>query len=110
MTSAAPGDFREAVREAERRDLFDLPGLVEYRFLRGIKGARTGGFTTVWTYQHRAAWRVLWGPVDDPVTKEAYPDTWLVWEDELLAPILAEDPDEIEYTSYEVLERHVDSV
>ena len=108
MTSAAPGDFREAVREAERRDLFDLPGLVEYRFLRGIKGARTGGFTAVWTYESREAWQEIWGPVDDPVSKEEYPDRWVVWEDELLAPILTEDPDEIEYTSYETLETKAD--
>ncbi|MDR5673667.1 hypothetical protein RH858_11000 [Halalkaliarchaeum sp. AArc-GB] len=101
--SATADDFREAVRDAERRDVFDLPGLVEYRFLQGIKGTRTGRFTAVWTYESRAAWRDLWGPVDDPVSKEAYPDQWLVWEDELLAPILAGDPDEIEYTSYELL-------
>ena len=101
--SATEEDFREAVREAERRELFDLPGLVEYQFLYGIKGARSGGFTAVWTYESREAWQELWGPVDDPVSKEEYPDRWVVWEDDLLAPILADDPDEIEYTSHEVI-------
>lgn len=102
--SATDREFREAVREAERRDLFDLPGLVEYRFLRGIKGARRDEVTALWTYESRAAWEALWGPVDDPVPKEDYPASWRTWEDELLAPILADDPDEIEYTSYETIE------
>jgi hypothetical protein len=32
--------FEHAVRDAERRGLFDLPGLIEHHFLRGLKGAR----------------------------------------------------------------------
>lgn len=102
--SATEEDFRKAVQEAKRRDLFDLPGLVKYQFLRGIKGARKDRFTAVWTYESREAWRELWGPIEDPQSREAYPDGWIVWEDELLAPILIENPDEIEYTSYGVIE------
>jgi len=101
--SATSEQFREAVREAERRDLFALPGLESYQFLRGIKGARTDGFTALWTYESRDAWEALWGPVDDPISKDEYPETWRVWEDELLEPVLAGDPDDIEYTSYEVV-------
>ena len=37
--SASDQDFCEALREAERQDLFDLPGLVDYHFLYGIKRA-----------------------------------------------------------------------
>lgn len=34
-----PSEFREAVEEAVSRDLFaDIPGLVDYRIGRGIKG------------------------------------------------------------------------
>jgi hypothetical protein len=38
--------FEQAVRDAERRGLFALAGLVEHHFLKGIKGARrdTYGF------------------------------------------------------------------
>jgi hypothetical protein len=101
--SATESVFEEAVREAQRRELFALPGLVEYRFLRGIKGTREGGHTALWTYESRQAWRELWGPVGDPVPKDEYPAEWVTWEDELLAPLLRGDPDEIEFTSYEVI-------
>ena len=102
--SATPEEFREAVRKAERRECFDLPGLVEYRFLRGVKGVRRDAFAAIWTYESREAWEALWGPVDDPVPKTDYPASWKVWEDDLLAAVLAGDPDEIEYTSYEAIE------
>lgn len=102
--SATDRAFRDAVREAERRDLFDLPGLVEYRFLCGIKGVRKGGYAAVWTYESREAWEDLWGPIEDPISKDEYPESWTVWEDELLASVLDGDPDEIEYTSYETFE------
>lgn len=100
--AATDEEFREAVREAERRGLFDLPGLSEHRFLRGIKGRRRGGYTALWTYESREAWRALWGSVEDPVPKAEYPERWHVWEDELLAPLLAGDPDDVSYTTYEV--------
>lgn len=102
--SAQPSDFRDAVEAAVRRELFaSIPGLTDYRFVRGIKGDRTGKFAAVWTYESREAWTDVWGPVDEPVPKAEYPDEWLVWEDELLEPILADDPDDVEYTSYEVV-------
>lgn len=102
--SAAPSDFREAVSEAVDRGLFDeVPGLIEYRIGRGIRGARTGEFAAVWVYESEAAWTEVWGPVGDPVAKTEYPDPWLTWEEELLTPVLADDPDAIEYTSYELV-------
>jgi hypothetical protein len=72
--STTQAAFRDAVREAERRGLSDLPGLVEYRFVRGLRGMRTDEFSAVWTYESREAWERLWGSVDDPVDKEEYPD------------------------------------
>lgn len=99
---ATPDAFEAAVEEAQSRGLFALPGLVEYEFLRGIKGARADRYTAIWRYESRDAWADLWGPADDPVPKSGYPETWRVWEDELLAPLLAEDPDETSFTSYEV--------
>lgn len=102
--STTDREFRDAVREAERRELFDLPGLVEYRFLRGIRGDRDGEFAALWRYGSREAWRDLWGPVGDPVETHEYPETWRIWEEELLAPLVRGNPDEIEFTAYEVLD------
>ncbi len=104
--TATPSEFYDAVAEAVDRGLFEqISGLVDYQILRGVKGKRADEFAAVWMYESRKAWRDVWGPVDDPVPKTDYPEEWLVWEDELLEPILAEDPDEIEYTSYEVITR-----
>ena len=38
------------VHEAEHRACFNPPGLVDYRFLRGVKGARRDTFAAIWTY------------------------------------------------------------
>jgi len=102
--SADESDFRAAVAEAERRNLFErVPGLIEYRIGQGIKGDRAGRFAAIWIYESKTVWEDVWGSVDDPNPKSEYPDAWLVWEDDLLAPILAENPDRIEYTSYELV-------
>lgn len=102
--SADPSDFLDAVEEAVNRGLFEnIPGLVEYRIGHGIRGNRAGKFAAVWIYESREAWADVWGPAGDPVTKTEYPDDWLTWENELLNPLLAEDPDTIEYTSYELI-------
>lgn len=96
-----PADFEKALREARRQRLFDLPGLREHRFLRGMKGARTGAYTAIWIYDSRAAWEALWGPLDAPRGPAQYPPNWKIWENELLAPLLAQHPDTIRFTSYE---------
>lgn len=96
-------EFRQAVREAEERGLFDLDGLAGYRFLRGVKGARQGKFTALWCWESRDAWKALWGPVGDPKPPVEYPERWKEWE-KLLEPLLTEDPDEIRFTSYRTLE------
>ena len=107
--SVTEQEFHDAVREAERRGLFDLPGLVEYRFLRGIKGTRKDGYTALWTYENRQAWQDLWGSSENPVPQDDYPDQWKQWEEELLAPLISGDPDDIEYTSYELVKSSDDS-
>jgi hypothetical protein len=96
-----PADFELAVSEAKRQRLFDLPGLREHHFLRGLKGARSGRYTAIWIYESRAAWEALWGPRDAPRAPIDYPPTWKVWENTILAPLLAQHPDAIRFTSYE---------
>jgi hypothetical protein len=102
--AAEASAFRDAVTEAVSRGLFEaVPGLIDYRIGRGIRGARAGELAAVWTYESKSAWVDVWGPVGEPVPKSDYPDAWLTWEDELLDPILAEAPDRIEYTSYDLI-------
>jgi len=102
-TEIPPSDFEHAVRSARERKLFDIPGLVDYHFIKGIKGVRCDCYTALWIYESRAAWEMLWGTPERPRLKAAYPAKWLIWEDELLAPLLIEEPDLIAFTSYEEL-------
>jgi len=53
--------FERAIRDAERRGLFGLAGLVEHHFLRGIKGARRDAYSAVWVFESREVWEKLWG-------------------------------------------------
>ena len=94
-------DFERAIRDAERRGLLDLPGLVGHHFLKGLKGARRGAYAAVWIFESRQAWERLWGPLEAPRPAADYPENWKVWENEILAPLLAQDPDTIRFTSYQ---------
>jgi hypothetical protein len=95
--------FERAFRDAAQRGLFALPGLVEYHFLKGLKGAQHDGYGTVWVYESREAWEMLWGSVECPVQPSEYPEKWKIWEHEILAPFLAQHPDTIRFSSYEEL-------
>ncbi len=95
--------FEQAIHKAERRGLLQLPGLLDHYLLRGIRGVRSGEYAAVWVYESRKAWNRLWGPVARPSPKQDYPSNWKLWEDEVLAPFLAEDPDHIAFTAYEQL-------
>ncbi|MEZ4660565.1 MAG: hypothetical protein R2911_23665 [Caldilineaceae bacterium] len=92
--------FEQALQSAATRGLFNLPGLVDHHFLKGIKGARQGCYTAIWIYESQVAWEALWGPLDQPRTKHAYPKSWQIWEEEVLAPLLTQHPDTITFTSY----------
>ena len=98
-----PRDFEVAIQTAEERGLLRLPGMLEYHFLKGIKGHRGGLYATIWVYESRAAWERLWGPPESPLQKKDYPERWRVWEKEILAPFLAQDPDQITFTDYQEL-------
>ena len=95
--------FERALEDAERRGLFELPGLVGHHFLKGLKGARRNAYAAIWIFESRAAWEELWGTVEAPRPPTEYPDKWKVWENEVLAPLLSQDPDTIRFTSYREL-------
>lgn len=98
-----PEALVDAATRAEGRGLFELPGLDDYVFLEGMKGGQRGRCAALWIYGSEEAWKALWGPSSDPKPKSQYPEKWIIWEDQLLAPILAEDPDRIGFTSYREL-------
>lgn len=93
--------FEAAVENAREQELFDLPGLTEYYFLKRIRGTKPVEYTAIWIYKNREVWEKIWGETDSPISKEDYPNKWKVWEDELLAPLLTQDPDRIEFAAYE---------
>ena len=95
--------FENALRIAQGHGLFQLPGLLAYHVVKGIKGARQSQYTAIWIYESREAWEALWGSVEHPRRKHEYPANWQVWEDEILAPLLTQDPDTITFASYEEL-------
>jgi hypothetical protein len=92
--------FEATVEKARKLDLFNLPGLIDYHFLKRIRGSRNVKFTAVWIYQNREAWEKLWGEADSPIEKNSYPENWKRWENEFLAPLLTQDPDRIDYIAY----------
>jgi heme-degrading monooxygenase HmoA len=94
-------DFKSAVHRVQEMGLLQLPGLVDFQLVKGIKGSRRGHFAVLWIYESRDAWQRLWGPPDEPLEKENYPENWRIWEEEILAPFLEGDPDQIRYTTYE---------
>lgn len=100
---ADPSAFEADIEEARAENLLALPDLETYYLLKGIKGARVDRYSAIWIYESRTAWEALWGPPDDPLEKDDYPENWQIWEDEVLAPYLRSDPDAIRFTSYREL-------
>jgi hypothetical protein len=95
-----PQEFERAISKASRDGLLQLPGLIEHYFLKGIRGAREGQYTAVWIFESQDSWSELWGPVGQPMEKSEYPRNWQIWEQEVLAPFLAQDPDQIRFSAY----------
>ncbi len=92
--------FDKAIQEADRRGVFQLPGLLGYHMLKGIKGSRKGCYAAIWVYESRQAWERLWGSPEHPKEKKDYPEKWRAWE-EILSSFLIGDADEIQFTAYE---------
>ena len=95
--------FENAIRNAKEDGLLRLPGLVDYYLVKGIRGFRKGLYAAVWIYESKEAWARLWGPIDKPISKTDYPENWKVWENEVLLPLLDQDPDKIRFTAYQEL-------
>ncbi len=96
--------FERAILNARERRLLRLPGLVEHYFIKGIRGLRRGKYGTIWVYESREAWEKIWGTGALPRKKRGYPGNWKIWEEEVLAPFLSQDPDKIDFTVYEELQ------
>jgi hypothetical protein len=97
-------DFERSIIEAKKQGILQLPGLVDYYFVKGIRGFRNKKYAAIWIFEHREAWENLWGPVDHPRKKKDYPENWKIWEEKILTPYLICDPDKIVFTSYEEID------
>ena len=97
-------DLESAYQQAQTRGLFDIPGLIDHQLLHGLRGHRQGKYAAIWIYESIQAWEALWGEAGDPLPKDKYPPTWKIWEEEMLSPLLVQDPDEIHFTSYLILD------
>ena len=93
--------FESAVENARSRKLFSLPGLIDYYFLRRIRGTREVSYTAIWIYKNRDSWEKIWGEKNNPLPKNQYPEKWKIWEDEILAPLITQESDRIQYAAYE---------
>jgi hypothetical protein len=93
--------FEHAVVAARERGLLNLPGLIESRFLRRIRGSGGARYSAIWIYESKDAWEKLWGKIGHPSTKDRYPENWRIWENEVLARLLDRDPDRIEFSTNE---------
>ena len=98
--SVSETQFEAAVEKARSSGLFNINGLIEYHFIKGIKGERKGHYAAIWIYKDRKSWEAIWGTLDKPKTPNEYPPNWIMWEGEILKPLLDRDPDKIHYTSY----------
>ena len=96
-------DFERTLNSAKESGLLKLPGLVDYYLVKGVRGSRKGSYAAIWIYESKEAWEKHWGPIENPISKNDYPENWKVWENEVLAPFLIQDPDEITFTSYQEL-------
>lgn len=99
-----PDAFEAAIRHAEARGLFALPGLIGHHFMRGLKGMRVARYAAIWIYESREAWERLWGTPEQPLRYDDYPPQWRTWEEEFLIPLLDRNPDTIRFTTYEELD------
>lgn len=95
-----PEQFERAIEDAKNRGILGLAGLESVTFVQGIRGERSDLYAAIWVYESEEAWASLWGPVEHSLPKEAYPQAWKVWEEDILAPFLDRDPDKITFTTY----------
>lgn len=95
-----PVEFERAIQEAKKQGILELAGLESVIFVQGIRGERQNLYAAFWVYENEEDWASLWGPVEHPISKDSYPQAWRVWEDDILAPFLDQEPDKITFTTY----------
>jgi hypothetical protein len=96
-----PGADRAAFERVVRRETADLarhmPGLVERRFLIGLKAARKGEYAMLWVFESQAALEALFGTESDP---RSGPDAFVRYEAAIGPYLAAARPDLIRFTDY----------
>src|SRR4029434_8459753 len=84
-----PARFEQALRDAEARGLFNLPGLMAHHFVTRVKGSTRSAYAAVWVYESREAWERLWGTLEHPREPTENPAKWRIWGERRRGRILS---------------------
>ncbi|TAK23892.1 MAG: hypothetical protein EPO26_07420 [Chloroflexota bacterium] len=96
-----PDADRAVFESVVRREIAELglamPGLVERRFLIGVKEARKGQHAMLWVFESQAAHEALFGTESEPLPG---PEAFLRYEAAIAPFLAAPSPDRIRFTDY----------
>ena len=76
-----------------------VPGLLHAYHLKGFKGSRQGSYAVLWVFESQEAIVRSFGTPQQPT----WPEDWLHYEHEILAPFLDGHPDKITFSDYEAI-------
>lgn len=77
-----------------------IPGLLHAYHVKGFKGMRDGRYGVLWVFEKEESIVENFGTPDDP----KWPDSWLHYENDVLAKFLDRHPDSVNFTSYGILQ------
>ena len=75
----------------------NVPGLLQAYHLKGFKGGRNGSYAVLWILASKEDIEKNFGTLEN----RKWPESWLYYENEVLAKYLTCHPDEIHFTDYE---------
>jgi 4-alpha-glucanotransferase len=97
LPSANKRDYEAKVGEAIKKLRVD--GLLNAYHLKGFKGERQGKYAVLWIFASEEAIVQNFGTPENP----KWPEEWLHYENEVLAPFIDRHPDKINFSDYHVV-------
>lgn len=89
-------EYEKAVGEAIGE--LKIPGLLRAFHLKGFKGTRQGEYSIIWVFANQKVLEDNFGTPDKP----KLPESWLHYENDVLAQYIIDEPDKIVFTDYKV--------